>query len=55
MHVILKCSSDKIEVTYQRKTSDMPRKQILKSCHSNSKTSKSARAETYTFLVGLVE
>ena len=39
----------------KRQDSDMPRKQILKSCHSNPKTTKSARAETKTFLVGLVE
>ena len=30
----------------KRQASDMPRKKILKSCHSNPKTSKSARAET---------
>ena len=30
----------------KRQASDMPRKKILKSCHSIPKTSKSARAET---------
>ena len=30
----------------KRQASDMPGKKILKSCHSNPKTSKSARAET---------
>ena len=30
----------------KRQASDMPRRKILKSCHSNPKTSKSARAET---------
>ena len=33
---------------FQKKiqASDMPKKKILKICHSNPKTSKSARAET---------
>ena len=39
----------------KRPASDMPRKKILKSCHSNPKTSKSAREKTLTFLVGLVK
>ena len=30
----------------KRQVSDMPRNKILKSCRSNPKTSKSARAET---------
>ena len=30
----------------KRQASDIPRKKILKSCHSNPGTTKSARAET---------
>ena len=39
----------------KKRASDMPRKKVLKSCHSNPTTSKSAHAETETFLVGLAE
>ena len=35
-----------IKFQKKRQASDIPRKKILRSCHSNQKTSKSARAET---------